>query len=845
MSPTSKVIRAIAIRCGLWLEHLWQDIAHGARMFGRSPGFTFAAVLSIALGTGANCAMFSAVDALLLRPLPVRNPEEVVTAGARVEGTPQLRLAYPEYVDLRDRSQSFQGLAAYVYLNAAFVDHPDARQEAPRLRLGLSVTGNFFEVMGVQAALGRVFDPREDAVPSRDAVVVLDHQVWQRDFGADPSIPGRSVRINGIDFTVIGVLPESFPGPNQFARIQFYIPTMMWPSMTSASGPSPLEDRSLRWMTAKGRLKPGVTIGAANAEAAIIAADLEQSYPRTNRNVPMVVENEFQARVAETPPAAVFSAMAAVLAVAVLLVACANLSGLLLSRAPLRAREIAMRMSLGAPGLRLVRQLVTENLLLAVAGGLLGLVAGGQVIGRLQDIQISSAFPIQIDFRFDGRVLGYSFAVAVATVLVFGFIPALQTARADLTALIKNPGEAALGRGRRWGRNALVSVQVAGALVLLAVAGSTFQALRRAQASGPGFRTSHLLLMTLNPALAGYTPEQTFLFLDRVKAVVSETPGVKSVAQANIVPLSLAQLDAAGIVPEGYRPQEGGENAQTVHTHMAARVDENYFDTMSISLLAGRSFRRSDDAGAPLVAIVNQALAERYWPGENAVGKRFRRDAPDGPWVEVVGVAETTKYLMTLEAPTPYLYFPQRQNPAPGQTTLLVESFGDSAELAGPLRRAIGRLDRNQPLYDVRTMEQFYRTRAANFGTLQVQIVAGMGLTGLLLSMIGLYGLVAYSVNRRTREIGIRMAVGASPGSVLWGVLRRGLGLASAGVGLGLMASRAMDAMMVATFEGVERTEPTVYLRVVPVLIVTALLAAYLPARRASRIDPTLALRNE
>lgn len=829
----------------LWLERLWQDVSHGARMYAKNPGFAAIAVFSIAIGTGANCAMFSAVDALLLHPLPVPRPSEVVSVRSifTLGYFSRFRLSYPDYIDLRDRNSSFKGLAASSDLVAAFNADPSATpgDGVPKVILGAVATGDFFRVLEVQPELGRTFRPEEDQVRSRDAVVILGHSLWEREFGSDPSVLGRHVRISGTDFTVIGVLPASFTGLDQFARLEFFVPTMMWPELNP--GRNQLDDRDLRSMTVKGRLQPGVSLEEARSEAESIGRSLEQAYPETNRNIQITVNTEFDTRVEEAPTVGVMSVMAAILAVAVLLVSCANLAGLLLSRAPVRAREIALRLAVGAPRMRLLRQLLTENLLLAMAGGLLGLALGGGIIRFLQQLQFPSDLPFHLQFAFDGRVLAFSLVVAVSSVFIFGLIPALETMRSDLANSIKNPGAVATGR-RLWGRNALVSMQVGVALVLLTVAVSVYRSFDRDFGRGPGYRTDHLLLMSFDPGLMHYSPEKTSQFFQNLVDGAREVPGVKSAALTTNVPMNFIRLGTATIIPEGYRAPLGGDAEENVQKHWAARVDENYFSTMAMPISRGRGFRTTDDQDAPLVAIVNQALVDAYWPGEDALGKRFRRDTHDGPWVEIIGITPTTKYVMPIEKPTPYVYLPIRQNPV-GYATLMVESVGDPAALAAPLREMVSRLDRSQPVYDVIPMERFYDAHAVQVGRLSTGIVGGMGITGMLLSMVGLYGLVTYSTNRRTREIGIRMAVGADPPAVLRMFLRQGFWLATAGVVLGSLASRLLDAFLRAAFPWNEITDLSVHLVVVPLLLLVTLLAAFVPARRASRVNPTVALRHD
>jgi len=832
----------------MWLERLWQDVSHGARMFAKNPGFSAIAVLSIAIGTGANCAMFSAVDALLLRPLPVPRPSEVLSVRSRFNMGyfSHYHLSYRDYLDVRDRSRSFQGLAAYSPLVTAFVADPSATpgDAVPKVLIGALATGNFFQVLEVQPELGRTFRLEEDQVRSRDAVVVLGHNLWEREFASDPSVLGRRVRINGTEFTVIGVAPATFTGLDPFVRLEFFVPTMMWPQLNTDSAQNPLEDRNLHLMAVRGRLQPGVSLAEAGSEVGNIGRSLEQAYPESNRNVQMVVNTEFQTRIEEGPSLGVFSILATILAVAVLLVSCANLAGLLLSRTPVRAREIALRLAVGAPRTRLLRQLLTENLLLAAAGALLGLAVGAGIIRLLQQIQFPSDLPFNLHFSFDGRVLVFSLVVALSSVFIFGLIPAFETMRSDLAESIKNSGAAATDRRRLWGRNALVSAQVGVALVLLTIAVSVYHTFDQGYGSGPGYRTDHLLLMSFDPSLVHYGPEKISQFYENLSDGARKVPGVKSVALTTTVPMNLILHDTATIVPEGYRAPLGGDGEENIQTHWGARVDENYFSTMALAITRGRGFRRTDDAGAPLVAIVNRALADHYWPGEDPVGKRFRRDGHDGPWVEIVGVTPTTKYILPIESGTPYVYLPMRQNPGT-RMTLIVESIGDPTVLAAPLREMVSRLDRTQPIYDVMTMEHFYDANAVRMGHVSTSLIGGMGLAGMLLSMVGLYGLVTYSANRRTREIGIRMAVGADPPAVLRMILRQGFWLATFGVALGLIASRVMDASLRAAFPWAIITDVSVHVVVVPILLLVTLVAAYIPARRASRVNPTVALRHE
>ncbi len=831
----------------LWLERLWQDLRHSCRMLVKNPGFTLVAVLSLAIGVGANCAMFSMADMMLFRPLPVPQPREVLTLGStnfQISASQYdfLRASYPDYVDVRDHSQSFAGLAAFDFDQVRFKTTPNA---SPSVKMGVVASGNFFSVMGIQPELGRAFRPDEGQVPGRDAVVVLTHNFWEQEFASDPAVLGRTVQMNGIPFTVIGVLPVEFTGLDQWVQPAFYAPLMMLPRLDggSASGAStsPLERRDHRYLSVKGRLKPGVSIAQAQSEISSIAAALEKQYPETNRNQNMAVRTEVQARIKGIPQMLAMAIMLMTLAGAVLLVACANVAVLLTSRAPVRAREIALRLAIGAGRVRLIRQLITESLMLAVAGALVGIALGYGGVVLLRGITYPSDVPVVFVFQIDQRALAFSLAVALASVLLFGLGPALQTTRTDLTGALKNSDAAPVGRRRLWGRNFLVSSQVAISFVLLAVATFMYVGFRRDLVSGPGFRTDHLLMMTFDTSLVHYSNDQTKQFfkqlLDRSRSVT----GVNSAALSSFMPLTV-EAEGTGLVPEGYELPRAKQNIQA----MGSRVSDGYFETMQTPIIEGRGFRATDTASSPRVAVVNETFAQHYWPAQNPVGKRFRLNDRNGRLVEIVGVARNGKYISLQESPTEFIYLPHLQNPS-SRMVLMVETAAGAADLTVPLRKIVGGLDTDMPVLAARTMQDFYQARGIQTTEVIVKLVAAMGLMGMLLALIGLYGLVSYAVSTRTREIGIRMAIGAAQGEVLWMVLKQGFVLAACGLGVGLIFSFAALRALGAAFLGGNNT--TLNLIAYPLLMVAALLvtmlAAYVPARRAARVDPLLALRHE
>ncbi|HEX7136938.1 MAG TPA: ABC transporter permease, partial [Vicinamibacterales bacterium] len=808
---------------------LWQDLRYGLRMLAASPGFTIVAVLSLAVGIGANCAIFSFADALLLRPLPVARPGEVFTVGSRssVEAfnASSLVSSYRDYVDIRDRSKSFDGLAAFSHITAAFANDPTA---TPKLKMGMMASSNLIPLMGVEPTIGRTFRADEDQVPGRDAVVVLGRTLWQQEFGSDAGVLGRSVRINGVPFTVIGVAPESFTGMNPVVRSDFFLPLMMSPRVINDKRTGSLEARDVRNLRLKGRLKPGTTQAEAQSELTAIATDLERAYPATNKNQQFFVKTELESRVAEDPPDATLVAMLSTLAIGVLLVACGNVAGLLTSRAPVRAREMALRLAIGAGRGRLVRQLITESLLVAVAGGALGLGIGYAGMVLFRQIEIPSDLPIKLAFQMDRRALLFSLAVSVASAVIFGFVPALQASRADLTAVMKASDAAAPGRRRRWGRAVLTAGQVAVSVVLLVVATFMYRGFRQELLVGPGYRTDHLMMMGFDTSLVRYSDAQAQQFFQEVAERARAVPGVKAVAMTTSVPMWNDTIGAVQIAPEGFQFPKGKENTET----LAARVDEQYLDVMGIALVSGRNFARRDDEKAPRVAIVNQHLAQHYWPNQDPLGKRFRLKRANDAWVEIVGVAKTSKYIFIAEPPTDFVYLPYRQNTSDAMT-LVAQSSGDSAMLAAPLRDVVRGLDVNMPIFGVRTMEQLYRMRATSIFNVLVTMVGAMGLMGLGLSIVGLYGLVAYAASRRTREIGIRMAIGATAQTVLRMVLRQGLALAVVGLAVGLAASVGAGELLNAAFPGGDDQRDLMALMLVaPVVFAVTVLATYIPARR-------------
>jgi len=812
-----------------------QEARYAVRTLRKNPGFTLVAVLSLALGIGANSTIFSLADALLFRPLPVARPGEIVSIRGQTPGNRFVQLSYPEYRDVRDHNRSFNGLVAFTLGTYGFAEGPN---DLPQIRAGLMVSGDFFRVLGVEPQLGRGFRPEEDQATGRGAVVVLGRDFWEKHYAGNASVLGRRVRLNGVEFTIIGVAREGFTGMDQFFRPAFFIPFAMWPRLAVNPKENPLERRDLRWLSVKGRLKAGVSLDQAQAELAGIARGMAQAHPQTNRDFSMLVRTEMQIRIDRSPPDATLVGMLLGLVGLVLLIACANVANLILSRGQARSREIAVRLAIGAGRGRLLRQLLIESLLLCLAGAAAGLVVAYGGVKFLSRIQIPTDLPLVLAIQLDRRVLLYSLCAAVVSALVAGLVPAIRSTRSDLVEALKEGDRSSSGPRRLLGRGALVAGQVALTMALLIAAATLYRGFRNLLLASPGFRTDHILMMSFDPTLVRYTVPQAQDYFLRLVERAKTVPGVKSAALTQVIPFGPNQ-DREEISPEGYQFPRGQDSV----TVWSNAVDEGYFDTFQVRILAGRAFRATDIASAPRVAIVNQALASTYWPDQDPVGKRFRLGGPQGEWVQIVGVAETGKYLFIAEAPTGFLFLPLRQNPRE-RMTLLTESYGASASLAAPLREGLRSLDANQPVFDVRTIDSFYQMRAVSTPGLIIQIVAIAGLMGLVLALVGLYGVVAYSVSRRTREIGIRMAVGAARPDVLWMVLRQGLRLTVFGLCLGFLISLGVGRVLRAGFQ-VDAVDPVAFV-VVPVgLLAATVLATLVPARPAARVNPTSALRFE
>jgi predicted permease len=815
------------------------DLRYALRMLGRNPGFALVAIVSLALGIGANTAIFSLADFILIPRLSVPNPSGIMVVMSQFRGESlgsifqYSGVSNPDFEDLQKKSNSFAGLTATQYFQFGFA--PDKTAQ-PQMKFGALVSGNFFDVLGVRPDLGRSLRPDEDKVPGRDAVVVLGHYLWENEFASNPEVIGQNIYLNGLPFTVVGVAPESFTGPNAWVRADLYVPLAMQPALAGGSEQSELEMRGLRVLTVMGRLKPGIRSRQAATETRVIGQQLAQAYPKTNRTCSLEVLTYWRSTRISTIITLGLFMMG--LAGVVLLIACANVMNLMLSRASARAREIAVRLAMGAGRARLIRQLLTESLVIAILGGALGLLLAQAGANWFSQIRVPVDVPIVVDVKLDPQVLLFALLVSVASAILFGLAPALQSTRTNLVPALKSGGAAPAKRRRFLGRNALVMAQVSGSLLLLVIATQAYRGARIMLSSPAGFRTDHLLTASFNPTLARDTTEQTKEFYRRLQEQARTLPGVKSAALTQAMPMVPAS-PAIRVIPEGVQLPAGTEAVSV----MSDTVSDGYFHTLGVPLVEGLEFAVTDRADSPRVVIVNELFARKYYPHQDAIGKRLRLYSAEGPFAEIVGVAKQSKYVFTVEPPLEYLYLPLAQNPTPAMT-LMLETEGPSAGLSGPLRDLVRSLDSRQPIYGVRTMEEFFDVRAHKTLGLLVEAMAGLGVLGLVLALVGLYGLMTYSVSLRQREIGIRMAVGADPATVVRMVLRQGMILAGSGVVVGLALSLAAAKPIAALAEGRGFNLPLVAL-VTMALLAMAALGAYIPARRASRVDPNTVLRQE
>ena len=816
------------------MDSLIKDIRYAIRGLIKRPGFVAIAVVTLALGIGANTAIFSLVNTVLLRSLPVDSPSEIVSVAVRGKDDSISAFSYPNYKDFRDRNEVLDGLLVY-----RFVPLSLSRGGVNERLWAYEVSGNYFDVLNVKAIHGRTFLPEEDKTPLSHPVVVLSYDAWQRRFGGDPNLVGRDLLINNHQFRVIGIAPEGFKGTEFVYSPEIWLPAAMmgW----AEPGASWLDDRSTRNFFGIGRLKDGVNSKQAEAALNLLGQQLAKEYPDTNEGQSIKVE----------PPGfiipdlrgAVVSFTWVLMAAVglVLLVTCTNLAGLMLARATDRRREIAIRLAMGANRLRLIRQLLTESILLSIIGGAAGVLLAVWILRVLLALKPPIDFPLALDVDVDWRVLLFSLFVSLAAGIIFGLAPSLQATRPNVSTALKDTA-AQGGAARTRLRSVLVVSQIAISLVVLIAAGLVVRTLQQLQTMNPGFDPNNALTVSFDLGLQGYDEARGQQFYRQLTERVQSLPGVESVAVGNYVPLSL-NYNSRNVFVEG-KPAERGEN---VPTSMNASVGPGYFKTMATPIVQGREFTEQDQEESEQVAIVNETFVRRLMPElqttTEAVGKRFSYSSASGPFRRIVGVAKDGKYFNIAEEPRAFGWTPLSQDYS-SSGMLLVRTKGNPESLFAPVRGQVQSLDPNLPLFDVNTLN--VHMRLALFPAKVAATVLGVfGLVTLMLAAIGVYGITSYAVAQRTHEIGIRLALGAQLGDVLRLVLSQGLKLTIIGAALGLFGAYLATRAITSVLYGVSATDPFTFGLVSLLLIGVALIACYVPARRATKVEPLTALRNE
>jgi putative ABC transport system permease protein len=818
-----------------------KDVQFGLRVLWKSKGFTAVAVLTLGLGIGVNAAIFSGVSAFVLRPLGgVGEPERVVSVfeTSAADGSHGYNeLSYPDLLDYRARTDVFEGLLAHTMAQAAL-----GEREQADVVWGQLVTGNFFDVLKVRMQHGRGFLPEEDATPGTHPVVVLSDDLWRKRFGADPEIVGRQIQLNGRPLTVVGVAPPEFTGAKWALGMKFWAP-LMSKQLVSGGTNNWTTNRGNHWLEVLGRLKPDVTQEQATSALTSVATQLQSEYPEARgKDIRVLVMPEREGRWDDMGGVVrLSSGLALALVGLVLLVACANVANMMLARAVVRRREIGIRLALGAGRWRVVRQLLTESVLLSLVGGALGLVLSFWMTDALTSFFPTIAYTIALDVSPDGRALVFTLAVSLLTGLIFGLAPAFQATRPDLVPVLKGEAQRA-GRARRFSlRNALVVAQVALSLVVLVCAGLFVQSFRHAKSIDPGFGTRDAFLVSVNPGLFGYEKEQGRDFYRRLAERVRATPGVEAAGFVDWMPLGDSSSSWGPVYPAEQPVPAPGEGMDS-HTEI---VSAGYFKAMRIALVEGRDFDERDREGLkPEAIVINETLARRLWPSEaSVVGKRIAIGRDDADLMEVVGVARDSKVRTLGEAPRNLMYVSVDQTYRSG-LNLVVRAPGGGEGVVGAVRQAVKEIDGRMPLYNVRTIEQ-HLTWAFWAQNMAASLATAFGLLALLLAAVGLYGVVAYTVARRTHEIGIRVALGAQGRDILRIVLGQGMALTLVGLVAGLVGAFALARLLSSLLYGISPGDPATYILVALLLAVVALLACLVPARRATKVDPMVALRYE
>jgi predicted permease len=819
------------------MNTLLHDIRYGWKMLWKTPALTAVVAITLALGIGANALIFSFVNGFLLRPMPVPHPEQIAVLAANQKGDSPLlySFSYPEFVDFRKQAASFADLVGYMLAQPGL--SADGRVDEV---LASYVTGHYFSVLGVKPALGRLILGSEENQAGEQPIVVLGYSYWQKKFGGDPGVIGKQVRVNGNQATIIGVVPKQFLGAISVVEMDMYMP---WSSAASIeqTTSNPASDRNARTVRVLGRLKPGVSFSQAQASVNVITSRLAKQYPLTDKNITVRVYRERWARPAPIANnlVAVIASFFLILGALLLLLACMNVANVLLARATMRQREMGLRAALGAGRGRLIRQMLTETLLIGILGGVLGVILGEWASPRDAFGLASTSLPVRIDYSFDWHVFAYSFAAALFTGIFVGLWPAFRASRADLNSILQESGRSdSAGAGRHRLRSALVVAQVAGSLTLLIVAALFVRSLRHAETMYLGFDPDRVLSLKMDPHQIGYGGARATDFYRQLETRVRALPGVQAISFAFGAPMS-GSVQAGTVTFQGQTAPSGQQPPSLFFNS----IDPSYFETMRVPLLRGRDFSESDSQMAPAVVIVNQTMADKYWPHQNPLGKSFSLKTATEPakTLQIVGVVTTGKYLFIAEDPTPFFYVPLAQNYSSARSLQVRSSVPPETLLAG-VQAEVHKLAPDLPVTEAKTMKQAIGDELLEY-RLGAGVAAAMGGIGLILAVIGIYGIVSFSTAQRTHEIGIRMALGGSAGDVIRLILRQGVRMVIIGLAVGLVAALGISRVMTGLLIGISPSDPLTYISVAVLLSAIALVACWIPARRATRVDPGVALR--
>ena len=809
------------------------DFRYALRRLLRTPGFTLVAILSLALGIGANSAIFSIVNAFLFRSLHVRAPEELVEIyTADDNGFQYSTSSYPDYVNLRDATRAvFEDVIAYEIMIA----QNNLGESAP-LVLGESVTGNYFQALGVQPVLGRAFLAAEDATPGTHPVVVIGYGYWQRVFAGARDVIGQTVLLNRRPYTIVGVAPREFRGAYPGLEAQLYVPMMMT-NVVHPGSIDRLNTRGSRSLLLKGRLKPGVSIGRARSVVETVSRRLAVEFPQSNDKRIMHVLATTDVSIHPAVDKALVPVAALLLTVVglVLLIACANLASFLLARGAERRKEIALRLALGASRARLVRQLLLESTLLALSGGVAGLGLAWLIVRGLVSFQPPLPIPIDLVIELDTHVLVFTVVVSLLAGVAFGLAPALSASKPQLAPTLRDEAANVTGSRRRVTlRNLLVAGQVAVSLVLLIGSGLFLRSLQKAQQISPGFYTGPAAILWPNMEMSGYDNARGQQLQQRLYESLGRIPGVTHVTMADKLPLGAA-VQTMGVRIDGVQPPPGKETLDVDFTH----IDENYFATLDVPIVAGRAFNAGDRPGTPTVVVVSEAAARAYWPKSDAVGQSLRLGRT-GENATVIGVAKDTKVRTLGEKPRPYIYLSGRQEYVPSMQ-VIVRGQGSAEKLVNEARRVTLDLDPQLVLFQAQTMEQHLGLMLF-LPRIAAVLLSAFGGLALLLATVGVYGVVSYTVARRTREVGIRMALGASTGDVIKLMIGGGMKLVGSGAVAGVLLAAAVTWPLARFLYGIRTSDVLTFVLIPALLVGVGFLACYVPALKASRTSPVQAL---